>query len=402
VLQSLRVPLAETERPLRPAVVEPGPARVLACRPPTTLPVRWRDDLERVRVERLQAAAEMQESPSASIGEDCAASNGCRVRRAVTVNGRDYHASYGRTQFTVTTFLPELMRLAARGGGDDAAALRAASGLDAPIVLDGRPGTVHDALALARSRVDAAYRAFPALRAEFGRGLGPAAADAAWDALPESRRAAFRAATGLGREAFVDMLGLRVGPGAITEEEGRHAIAASAAATVRWTSPDGSGARSFDAWLVGLFSSRDPYDHVSRVFLRDALRRVLASPRLAGRFDDPSPGSPGHEARRAAIETDLARRVAVLHNSGRLDLATRPDLDAALRTDAPAWVAAYVDGFVRAESRGDWDSIRCADALAGRTGLRLAPLAAMTGTPLPPTDPGPTRRALGLPRWAGR
>jgi len=386
---------AAAEATLRPGADDPaGPPRLLACAPSATLPVPYRDEAERLRVERFQAAAELQESPSASIGEACEASRGCRTRARIEVNGRAYWASYGRTQFTVTTFLAELVRLTAPGGGADARALAAAIGLDAPIVLDGRPATVADALALARRRVDAAYRAFAALRAEFGAGLERPRAQAAWDALPDARRDAFATATGLGRDGFVDMLGyVATGLGGRTEEEGRHALAASAAATVAWTTTASAAPERFDAWLVALFSSREPYDHVSRAFLRDNLRRVLDAPSLAGAFDNvEAPGTDAWRVRQRAIELDLARRVAVLHNSGRLDLATRPDLDGWLRANPQAWVARYAAQFVADDARGNWEALRCVPGLAAGTALQLARLDATApgGSP----RPGPLRRAL--------
>jgi RHS repeat-associated protein len=384
-----------TEAPLRVAAVDPaGPPRLLACAPSASLAVPYRDEVERARVERLQAAAELQESPSASIGESCAASTGCRTRARIDVNGRAYWASYGRTQFTVTTFLAELMRVASPAGGDDARALSGAIGLDAPIVLDGRTATVADALALARGRVDAAYRAFATLRTEFGRGLDAARAQAAWDTLPEARRESFTAGTGLGRDGFVDMLGyVATGIGGRTEEEGRHALAASAAATVAWATPGGAGRERFDAWLVRLFSSREPYDHVSRAFLRDNLRRVQAAPSLAGVFDNAErPGTDAWRVRQREIELDLARRVAVLHNSGRLDLATRRDLTGWLDANRQAWVSRYVGQFVAEDARGNWDALRCVPGLAAGTALQLAQVEPTPAREVP--RPGPARRAL--------
>ena len=386
--------LGPAERRLPPgAALTDGPPRLLACASLPRLPVTYRDDLERSRVERYQAAAELQESPSASIAESCTQNHGCRSRERIEVNGRAYFASYGRTQFTVTTFVAELSRLTAASGGPEAAALREAIGLDRPITLDGRPARVADALALARRRVEATYRAFKTLRDEFGRGLDAATARATWDSLPDARRATFSAATGLGREGFVDVLGyVATGVGARTEEEGRHALAASAAATVSWSRPD-AGRESFDAWMIELFASREPYDHVSRAFLRDNLRQVLASPRLAGRFDNPAPPeTDAWNARQQAIELDLARRVAILHNAGRLDLATQPDIERWLDANSQAWIGRYVTQFISTDTRGNWETLRCAPGLAAGTALQFAQLEAMSERLSP--RPGPSRRLL--------
>ena len=371
--------LGPSEPLLQPTVSDArGPARALECQAPTPLPVPYSDDIERSRVERYQAAAELQESPSASINENCAASTGCRSRARIDVNGHAYYASYGRTQFTVTTFLGELGRMTQPSANAETLALRAALKLDTPITLDGRAATLGDALILARQRVEAAYRSFAAIRIEFGRGLDAARATEVWNGLSDARRSAFSQSTGLGRDGFIDMLGyVATGIGGRTEEEGRHAVAASAAATVRYLTPDTGRTSSFDQWLIDLYSSRAPYDHVSRAFLRDNLRRILASPRLAGRFNNTAQtDTPAWFTRQAEIELDLAQRVAVLHNAGRLDLATSPSLDAWLTSNRTSWITGYVTQFTTTDSRGNWEALRCTTGLGARAGLQFTPLSA--------------------------
>lgn len=365
-----------------------GINRLIACAGPPSLPLTYNDDTERWRVETLQAAAELQESPTRALADPCREPRGCPAQGRVIVNGRTYLASWGRTQFTVTTFLSELMRIALRGTDAEATALRNAIGLDRSIVLDGRTASVGDALVLARRRVDAAYRSFAALRDEFGRGVDADRAGAIWQELPETRRARFTAETGLGRREFVDMLGyVATGRGGLTEEEGRHALAAAAADTVAWTTQAGPG--SFRGWMVDLFASADPYDHLSRAFLRDNLRRVLAAPSLSGRFDNSqAAGTPAWEARQQDIERDIAQRVAVLHNAGSLALATRPDLSTWLEANPDAGISVYVSQFTSGRGAGNWNALRCAPGLAAGRALQMASLA-QTFTPPPP--PAPTR-----------
>ena len=396
--------LGPAEPLLAPASIDSkGPARVLECQAPTTLTVPYRDDLERSRVERYQAAAELQESPSASINENCGLSVGCRTRARIEVNGRSYWASYGRTQFTVTTFLGELSRLTQPSGGADAASLRSALKLDTAVSLDGRPAILGDALELARRRVESAYRTFATLRTEFGRGLSATQALQVWEGLSPQRRDAFSNATGLGRDGFIDMLGfVATGIGGRTEEEGRHALAASAAATVRYTSSRTSitasgtstgAAETFEQWLIALYSSEDPYDHVSRVFLRDNLRRVMQAPTMAGRFvNTEAPDSLAWYTRQSAIELELAQRVAVLHNSGRFDLATRPQLDVWLRANRTNWIAGYVEQFTTIDTRGNFEALRCASGLGGRAGLQFTTLSAMADPLI--KAPGAVRKSL--------
>ena len=145
--------------------------------------------------------------------------------------------------------------------------------------------------------------------------------------------------------------------------------------------------------MIELFSSKAPYDHVSRAFLRDNLRAVLRADRLTGRFDNTAtPNTDAWRIRQREIELDLARRVAVLHNSGRLDLATQPDLDRWLAANAGSWIAQYTRQFTEDNARGNWDALHCATTLPTGAALQMTALAAQPPQPLPRT--GPARRLL--------
>ena len=82
----------------------------------TALPVAYADDLERERVERIEAAAEMNES--SALNKDCS-KDGCpgvAIFGQPGENGepaREYHASYGRSQFVAATFIETLDNLPA-------------------------------------------------------------------------------------------------------------------------------------------------------------------------------------------------------------------------------------------------------------------------------------------------
>jgi hypothetical protein len=179
-------------------------------------------------------------------------------------------------------------------------------------------------------------------------------------------------------------------------------LAASAAATVRYTSSrtpitaSGAGTsatETFEQWLIALYSSEDPYDHVSRVFLRDNLRRVMQAPTMAGRFvNTEAPDSLAWYTRQSAIELELAQRVAVLHNSGRFDLATRPQLDVWLRANRTNWIAGYVEQFTTIDTRGNFEALRCASGLGGKAGLQFTTLSAMADPLI--KAPGAVRKSL--------
>jgi RHS repeat-associated protein len=297
----------------------------------------YRDDVERMRVERLQAAAEMQESPGGAIRVDCAPIAGCRSGQAVRIGDRTYHASYGRTQFTLTTFMPELMRLTARAGGDDAAALRAAVGLDAPIELDGRAATVADALALARAgsmppTVRSTHCA--ASSAAHWRRRGPRSAG----------RAAGRAPHGAAPRHGPAPRGVRghaVLPaperdGGLTVEEARHAIAASAAGTVRYLRPGLGGPQGFDRWLIDLFSSAtrtttSPARSCATTCDGSSTRRTWRRRSPTPTRRAPRPGSSGRRGSRPTWPS--ASRSST--TAGSIGLALRPDVDATLARAAP-------------------------------------------------------------------
>ncbi|NCW19250.1 MAG: hypothetical protein EBW39_08600, partial [Betaproteobacteria bacterium] len=134
------------------------------------------DPQEQARVERLQAAAQLQEAPSpSSISPDCS-KDACRTRTAIAVNGREYFASYGSTQFVLETFLRTLRQ-----------DLMLAKDLD-PRTLSwlGLDQTRNDAKGEPRnmmwwinqgiSRAQAAAQAFDALRSRYGKGLTQASA----------------------------------------------------------------------------------------------------------------------------------------------------------------------------------------------------------------------------------
>ena len=193
---------------------------------------------------------------------------------------------------------------------------------------------------------------------------------------------AFSQSTGLGRDAFIDMPGyVASGIGAGTQEEGHHALAASAAsaaATVRYLATDAARALSFDQSLIDLYSSRATDYHVSRAFLRDKLRRVLVSPRLAGRFNNlAQTDTPASLTRLGKIALDLAQRVTVLHHAGRVDLATIPSLKAWLTSNRTSWITGYVTQLTTTDGRGNRESLRCTTGIGARSGLQLTPIGAM-------------------------
>lgn len=340
--------------------------RILNCNRQNTLPVTYANDEKRRRIEKYEAAAELQESPASSaIYRDCSTNNGCRS--ATAIMGR-YYASYGRTQFVAETFLRTLRDLINDRNTPLTAQERQQLGLNQAVVLpNGRPGTMADMVAIAAQRAKNAAIAYRDFRRTIGRGLSPAQATAAWNALTPQERTDFSRDTGLGQTEFMDMLMYAPNGRARTENEGLNAFGTEAAMRLL----DGNGLAVFGPWLMGLYSSQDGYNFISRRFLQNNLRDILAA--MPNHFNNTRPsGSDAWRTRQRVIEEELARRVGVLHNSGNLGWATQQNLNA-----LPSYVQGYMNEFAAVAGRGDWVSLRCADdsqAMRDLPGLQMNPL----------------------------
>ncbi len=323
---------------------------------------------EQARVERLQAAAQLQEAPSpSSISPDCS-KDACRTRTAIAVNGREYFASYGSTQFVLETFLRTLRQ-----------DLMLAKDLD-PRTLSwlGLDQTRNDAKGEPRnmmwwinqgiSRAQAAAQAFDALRSRYGKGLTQASALAHWDKMSADQQRQWQESSGLDREAFIDILGFLPDSRARTETEARNAFAAHAVFRLG-QSHDAKSSQGFGAWLKALFSDPARFGLISRLMLRNNLRDILAAPALQSRLQNlEASASLQHRQRQQAIEQDIAYRVALMHNGGK-------NVPGALDPSraAPAHLQSYAQEFMRVAGRGNWESLRCGQSL-GVAGLQMQTL----------------------------
>jgi RHS repeat-associated protein len=340
--------------------------RILNCIRPTSLPVTYSSDVERRRIEKYEAAAELQESPASSaIYRDCSTNSGCRSNTDITVNGHSYYASYGRTQFVIETFLRAVISSVINNPNVSAAA-KNQLGLSTQVILPNKDlGTMVDLIGLAKMRATAAANAYTDYRKKFGRGLSATEAASAWNSLTAQQQEAFVQNTGLGPTEFVDMLGYLPTGRARTEAEGQNAFGTEAALRLL----DGENEMTFKKWLINIFSSQDNYNYISRVFLQKNTAAVLSGLSVSKRLiNSESPGTSEYFTRQRAIEIELARRVAVMHNYGNLSSAT------AVPLRPPKYVQDYVDEFVGIAGRGDWLSLRCSEDLASRNGIEMKPL----------------------------
>ena len=332
--------------------------RILNCNRPTTVPVTYANDEERRRVMKFEAAAEMQESPAPSaIYRDCSTNNGCRSATDITLNGHSYYASYGRTQFVSETFLRTLNDLVPQLTPAELAHLRLNTQVRLP---NGSMGTMADMAELAQRRATAAGLAYRRFRDRFGTGRTTAQATAAWNSLSAAQRANFTRDTGFGMTEFIDMLAYVPSGRARTENEGLNAFGSEAARRLL----DGNGATSFGDWLMWLYQSQDPYNFVSKRFLKSNLETIMNTPAIRARFvNNETPGTEAYRTRQRAIENDLAVRTAITHNRGSGGTS--------VNISVPQYVQDYANEFTRVAGRGDWRSLRCSDELGDTKGLQF-------------------------------
>jgi RHS repeat-associated protein len=355
--------------------------RILNCgrEQQSTVPVQYADDTERDRVEKYEAAAEMNET--SMLGKDCSQS-GCP---GVSINGQAgavYHASYGRSQFTVNTFLATINGLTA--------AEKATIGVTPDI-----QSRITSGIARSNAVGQGGTGLFDAYRNAYKKcSDAPAAWDNAGHAgtptpLTLADRAAFSTRTGLGRQAFIDMICFVPQSPARPIGEGRNAFMSEAIFTDA----------TLKTWVMNIFKSDDKFGYISRVLIKKNLATVSGTSTISSNFNnDVAPtlpdgaANPAYAVRQRAIEEELAMRVARLHNGGK---ATALDTDLSILTRAciasgPAKntprcdVGSYVQKFIGIinDGHGDWRSLRCtADAKTGTgtdysgRGLEFTPIA---------------------------
>lgn len=306
-----------TEPALNPAVADPRRLqRVVAC--------GENADLNRQRIVKYEVAAELNETARPKrINKDCSAdgcpgvfyscnATGCRGTNAPPA-GTHYVASYGRSQFIGATMVSEL--LAAYGTFTPAE--RAAMGMG--------PNTAAD-LRAARDRGAALVRWFNTLIPAAAR-YGDAAA--AWDQLPAAQRARFTAETGLGEQAYEDIVRFKTSPP--TNSRGVSLLGDARQAMVTEAIMSDPAMRTL---LMGIFQDFDRFTTMAHALMRNNLERVLAAFPNAG-------------------EEEIAARVARLHNGGnwRAPLATLTG-----NGDSFNYVKRFL-GDQRGE--GEWRSLRC-------------------------------------------
>ncbi|MHB8921464.1 MAG: hypothetical protein ACYC3N_10620 [Halothiobacillus sp.] len=335
---------------------------------PNALQVPYSSAEEQQRVEKYQVAAELNET--GTLGKDCS-SSGCP---GVNINGQSgltYHASYGRSQFIGSTFLETVNKLDASE--------KFAIGITPEIQMR---------IDAARARSSTAAGAFNSYRKRYTCATAPDAWDRAGQATMPNTSAPMSTAerdkflaSGLNRQAFIDMVCFVKAPPARPLGEAREAFATEAifSDTV------------LKDWMMGVFKSGQggAFDYISRVLIRKNLRDVLNAPNLSGRFQNAETAAlpngqpnPAYAQRQRQIEEELAMRTARRHNGDKANTALSPDVSVLTRActdqNKPRCdVGDYVHKFIGLTAgHGDWRSLRCADSSARNDwrGLQMQPL----------------------------
>jgi hypothetical protein len=74
-------------------------------------------------------------------------------------------------------------------------------------------------------------------------------------------------------------------------------------------------------------------------------------------------------------------------------LATSPKFEGWLASHSKSGAGKYVQDFISADSRGNWEALRCTSGLGGRSGLQLSQLTAMPASVLASTTPSSKKAA---------
>ncbi|MBK4733343.1 RHS repeat domain-containing protein [Noviherbaspirillum pedocola] len=327
----------------------------------TTLKVSYENELEKLRVEKIEAAAELNET--AGLNKDCS-QNGCPGIDIVGQQGpngevpRIYHASYGRSQFVAVTFIETIKTLS----NDEMQLI----------------GMTQDI----KERIEAADKRALKLGREGGwfdvvRRVPCKNAEDAWDNAMSStvwtdqQRKRFQEDTMLDRQAFIDIACFQPDGKGRPIGEGRNAFMTETIFSDRL----------LKEWLMQLYKGFDKFNYISRVFIRNNLRKVIGDKNLRDQFVNDEVQQEGEkksdrylfEQRR--IEENLAMRTARLHNGGLGAFSNEiGNLTRDCKKGAPCDLGGYVTTFIGiTPGRGDWRSLRCFSDEKSR-GLEMIPL----------------------------
>lgn len=267
--------------------------------------------------------------------------------------------SYGRSQFTGYTFLDTVNGLPAEA--------KQALGLTADI-----QARITKGLARANQVGGAAPPSNPNVFTKYRSRYNCSNAASAWDnagqttqvpqPMTTAEQSAFQTNTGLGRQAFIDMVCFAPSGNGRPLGEGRNAFMTEAIFTDT----------TLKNWTMDIFKSDAKFGYISRTLLREDLKMVLGQTSLSSHFvnAEPPTSSGGaanatYQTKQRSIEEELAMRVARLHNGGK-NIALSLNSAVLTSNDTGNYVKKFI-GIIN-DGHGDWRSLRCAaDTKSERT-----------------------------------
>jgi hypothetical protein len=392
------IPFAPEEYPIYPTSLQfqfSSKQRILNCQQGSNA------NRDQRRLEKLSAAAELNETLPHQINKNCLATacngpvyvctnTGCNQQAAVPQNGRYYVASYGKTQLIGSTMVDYLVYLY---NGNQAEGIQALTVNERNAL--GFTQTMFNSLQTAQTRatnMGAWWDAIPS-----GAGVNP---DTTWNNLATiiingvSEQQRFQTETGLGADAYKDIVRLKTNHP--VNSQGRDLINDARAALITQAIFSDTALRD---WLLGtagtpgIYRNGAQFDIVSKALIRSNLQAVIqAFPNLDTQPQNTIDNNgntvldPLWQQAQWSRELMLAGRVARLHNSGRRSNWNNAAFGNLENNDAGNYVKRYLGirnwdnpNTTAVESlsypnEGEYGSMRCAEDLSGRAGLEFRQL----------------------------
>lgn len=324
-------------------------------------------NLDQRRIAKYEAAAEINETREEKkegdqkrINKDCSTdgcpgviyycnASKCFGQYSALATATSYVASYGRSQFVGSTLVGELIAAYSEFTAADKTAMNLTPAIKA--LLD-------SASARDKAMFDGVMKTGWWLT--ITAAASHSAAATAWEGLPPAQKAKFTAETGLGEQAYEDIVRFKTNPlknssgsslmGDVREGFRTAAIMSDA---------------TLETYLMGIFKDFDKFTVMSHALMRKNMNLVLA------KFP-------------SANEEEIAGRVARLHNGGPGSNWKAKVFSTLISSDDNDYVKRFL-GKPKYKSEGDWYSLRCVQSFGKNTvkpgtqgkgigGLQMTPL----------------------------
>jgi hypothetical protein len=312
-------------------------------------------NLDQRRIAKYEAAAEINETRAPKkINKDCSSAgcpgviyycnaSNCVGQYSAPATVTTYIASYGRSQFIGATLVSELIS----AYGTFTATEKTAIGLTPTMK------TLLDAANVRAIKLNAWWSTIPVA-------AGYAAASTMWDSLPVLQKTKFTNETGLGEQAYEDIVRMKTSPPVNSNGTSLLSDAKQGFITAAIMSDV-----TLANFVMGVFKDFDKFTVMGHALMRKNMNLVLS------KFPN-------------ASEEEIAGRVARLHNGGPGSNWDAASFSTLTNSDAFNYVKRFL-GRVGYQQEGDWYSLRCTESLGNDTlkpgtqgkgigGLQMTPL----------------------------